>query len=174
MLGSAEKQAMKDMLGKKCISLPRSHPVEIQAILPRSAALPHLQSSDFLWEEHPRIPLCGAVKLIFSNVTAASCLWETHSGNKIVLDYCSTEVRVLRARTVAVLTTSVIHSCCCNSAFTPSFWCFLLLGAGFLSYQRTQRGLGRGKSLVLHYPPCCIFWSVAHSWCGPFYFGCIE
>lgn len=65
MLGGAEKQAMKDTLGKKCISLPMSHPMEIQAALPRSAALLHLQSSDCLLEEHPGIPLCSAVKLSF-------------------------------------------------------------------------------------------------------------
>lgn len=141
MLGGAEKQAMKDMLGKKCISLPRSHPKEIQAVLPRSAVLPHLQSSDCLWEEHPGIPLCGAVKLSF---LAMSVLLPVYGrfivGIRLFWIIAEIKSKVLRARTVAVLTTSVIHSCCCNSAFPPSLWCFLLPGAGFLSHQ-TVRGL---------------------------------
>lgn len=87
-------------------------------------------------------PLQCAEAGIFSNVTAASCLWEIYSGNKIVLDCCSNKVRVLRARTVAVSTSSVIHLSYYNIAFPPSLWCLLLSEARFLSHQRVEGLVG--------------------------------
>lgn len=116
---------------------------------------------------------CEAV--IFINVTAVSCLWEIHSGTKIVLDFSSNKVKgkVLRARIGAVLATSVIQSCCCNSVFPPSLWCFLLPGAGFLSHQTVGGLVGANpQRYATHLVE--FFWSVAHSWCGHFYFGCIK
>lgn len=162
--------------GKRCLSLPRTHLQEIWAVLPRSAAFQHLQSSDCLWEEHPGIPLHGAVKLsFFISFTAASYLWEIPGGNGIGLGCSSNkgEGKVLRARTLPVLAASTIQSCCCNSAFLPFFWCLLLPGAGFLSHQIVGGLVGAN-------PPCYtthlveFFWSVSHSWWGHFYFGCVK
>lgn len=131
MLGGAEKQAMKDTLGEKCISTKvSSHG--------NTSCPPKVCSSSAFAEQWLPVrgkswdsPLWCCEAVIFNNVTAASCLWEIHGGNKIVLDYCLNKVKLLRARPVPVWTTSEIHFCCCNSAFPPSIGAFSCQGLDF-------------------------------------------
>lgn len=175
MLGGAEKQAVKGTLGEKGVSIYQGLILWKYGLSSQGLQLSGICRAMTACERNiPGLPSMGKLSF-FISFTAASCLWEIRGGNGIVWGYSSNKVegKVLRARTLAVLAASTIQSCRCNSAFLPFFWCLLLPGAGFLSRQ-TVGGLVGANPECYTTDLVEFFWSVSHSWCGHFYFGCVK
>lgn len=141
---------------KRCLSLPRIHPLETASVLPGSAALQHLQSSDCLWEEQDRISLHSAVKLSF----LSGSLLLPDLGKFLLglgLFWVTVKIKEKSWEPGPWLFWSLQKASPVSvTAFLPFLLCLLLPGAGFLSHQ-TVGGLVRANSQCYCYPPCWTF-----------------